>query len=164
MRMFIVAALLTKPTYLSNALRFRSSIRKSTSLDCTSSTDISWKGLNNVKLGEAYNTATQYLDKYGIPEAEISARMMLCEVTKIGYRMSDFNRNQDIILSTVQLDQLSSYCQLRRERTPLQYVIGNWDFYGFKILCKHPVLIPRPETEELVERILNSGILQTVGL
>jgi release factor glutamine methyltransferase len=93
----------------------------------------------------------------------MSARMMLCDVTKIGYRLSDFNKNQDIILSSSQLIQLSEYCRLRKERTPLQYVIGNWDFYGFTVLCKPPVLIPRPETEELVERILNEGFLQKLG-
>lgn len=40
---------------------------------------------------------------------------------------------------------------------------GNWDFYGFTVLCKPPVLIPRPETEELVEKILTAGFLQKLN-
>ena len=39
---------------------------------------------------------------------------------------------------------------------PVQYILGNWDFFGLKLECRAPVLIPRPETEELVERVLAS--------
>ena len=41
---------------------------------------------------------------------------------------------------------------------PLQYVVGHTDFWGLKIKCDSRALIPRPETELLVEEILNSGI------
>jgi release factor glutamine methyltransferase len=36
---------------------------------------------------------------------------------------------------------------------PLQYVLGNWGFCGHEFLCRQPILIPRPETEELVELV-----------
>jgi release factor glutamine methyltransferase len=41
---------------------------------------------------------------------------------------------------------------------PLQYVVGHVDFRGLKIKCDPRALIPRPETELLVEEVLNSGI------
>jgi release factor glutamine methyltransferase len=130
----------------------------------TSSTEISWNNKNDVKLHEAYLAVSSYLELHEIPEADISARMMVCDVTNIGYRMSDFNNHQELTLSNEQLAQLSTQCTSRRNRTPLQYVIGNWDFYGFTVLCKPPVLIPRPETEELVENILKAGFLTKDGL
>ncbi|MDF7807017.1 peptide chain release factor N(5)-glutamine methyltransferase [Pontiellaceae bacterium B12219] len=42
---------------------------------------------------------------------------------------------------------------------PLQYVIGNVDFWGLQIKCDSRALIPRPETELLVEEVLSCRIL-----
>ena len=37
---------------------------------------------------------------------------------------------------------------------PVQYLVGEWDFYGLSLEMQPPTLIPRPETEELVDRVL----------
>lgn len=39
---------------------------------------------------------------------------------------------------------------------PIQYILGNWHFRNLKIKVKRPVLIPRPETEILVDIALNT--------
>ena len=57
------------------------------------------------------------------------------------------------------LNQFNQFIQRRQEREPLQYIVGNWDFHDITLLVRSPVLIPRPETEELVEYVLKTILL-----
>ena len=54
-------------------------------------------------------------------------------------------------------------CDRRGRGEPVQYILGDWDFYDMTVKCRSPVLIPRPETEELVDYILKSKILQSLA-
>lgn len=54
-------------------------------------------------------------------------------------------------------DQLSSILERLKANEPLQYILGEADFYGLKFEVTPAVLIPRPETEELVFQILEVG-------
>ena len=54
-----------------------------------------------------------------------------------------------------ELDRFVSLCEKReRLRTPIQYLVGDWDFCDITLMVRSPVLIPRPETEELVQHLL----------
>jgi release factor glutamine methyltransferase len=115
---------------------------------------------NAPTVGAAYHISSDWLQKNSVEDATDSARHMLCHATGIGSKFSDFNRNLDRVMSTEEIFQYTRMCEERAQREPVQYIIGNWDFYGLTLNCRKPVLIPRPETEELVENILNTGILQ----
>lgn len=54
-------------------------------------------------------------------------------------------------------DQLSAILERLQANEPLQYILGEADFYGLKFEVTPAVLIPRPETEELVFQILEAG-------
>ncbi|MBF8257841.1 MAG: Release factor glutamine methyltransferase [Actinobacteria bacterium] len=67
--------------------------------------------------------------------------------------------------------ELRSWIARRAAGEPVQYILGAWEFYGREFLLTRDTLIPRPETEGLVERVIGSlrrrgredGILLDVG-
>jgi release factor glutamine methyltransferase len=61
----------------------------------------------------------------------------------------------DIEMSEEVLMQLRSDIQRLSRHEPLQYVLGSTSFYGLEIQCNPAALIPRPETEELVDWVLS---------
>lgn len=108
----------------------------------------------NSSVEECYQRALQYLEAKDIDEASEAARYLVCHAGNLGYKYSDFENRRKQVLTAAQLHQLTSYCIERAKRRPIQYILGNWDFYGMFFYCEPPVLIPRPETEELVEMIV----------
>lgn len=57
-------------------------------------------------------------------------------------------------LNDIQMNRFEELCECRIARMPIQYIIGEWDFRNVTLKMQPPVFIPRPETEELVELIL----------
>lgn len=62
--------------------------------------------------------------------------------------------DKQITLTEAQLNHFEQLCECRMARMPVQYIIGEWDFCDLVLKMTPPVFIPRPETEELVELIL----------
>ncbi len=57
-------------------------------------------------------------------------------------------------MSVEERDSMRALVARRGQHEPLAYLLGDWEFYGHRILVSPAVLIPRPETEGLVERAL----------
>ncbi|KAK5644021.1 hypothetical protein RI129_007866 [Pyrocoelia pectoralis] len=69
--------------------------------------------------------------------------------------ISSVYKNMEQILSPYQIERINEYCQKRMERLPVQYIIEEWDFRNLTLKMSPPVFIPRPETEMLVDIVLN---------
>lgn len=111
----------------------------------------------------ATNTVEAVLDQYQhdlaplYPKGEV--RAIACAVfhDRLGWDAADVMLNRSSGLSESEL--LRVYLPLKRLRTgePLQYVLGTVDFHGSRLHVDPSVLIPRPETEELVDLIIRSA-------
>jgi release factor glutamine methyltransferase len=67
---------------------------------------------------------------------------------------TDYLLADDVRLSESDLLFFRSATKRLKNNEPIQYIIGETQFYGLTILCDHRALIPRPETEELVDWIV----------
>ncbi len=99
---------------------------------------------------------TQYRDQLGglYADGELKAIMRAVFQDRLGWDAAQLElRKTDVISES---DLLKVYLPLKRLRAgePLQLVLGKVDFHGIPIRVTADVLIPRPETEELVERII----------
>ena len=89
---------------------------------------------------------------YGIHEAETIARMVVCE--KLSYNLSQLVAHYDDEVKIAELDDIISELASGR---PVQYVLGRAEFCEWEFEVAEGVLIPRPETEELVYRIAETA-------
>ena len=69
----------------------------------------------------------------------------------------DLALNPEIVMDGSHLRQWKAVIADLKKHKPIQYILGETEFYGLPFLVNENVLIPRPETEELVGLILNQG-------
>lgn len=82
-------------------------------------------------------------------DAKFEAICLFESLLKIN-KQSLITDNTDI-LSNEQIKIINNAIERRKKHEPLQYIIGNWDFYDMTFYVGEGVLIPRPETEMLVD-------------
>jgi len=85
-------------------------------------------------------------------EAGSIARLVVQEVSGLS-RTSLLREAQQPFPSEL-LPKVNNILRQLKEHIPLQYILGETEFYGCRILVDPAVLIPRPETEELVDRVV----------
>lgn len=71
--------------------------------------------------------------------------------------------NFDQPLNKRELDRMHEYVVRRAKGEPVQYIVGKTQFRSIEVACEAPVLIPRPETEMLVEEVLSFIDEQVLG-
>lgn len=97
--------------------------------------------------------STAFFEEKGIGEAKLSAEHLLAHVLK-QKRLQMYLRFDQ----PVQEEELAEYRALVRRRLahePVQYIVGTTEFYGLEFAVSPAVLIPRPETEHLIDAVLD---------
>lgn len=95
---------------------------------------------------------TRLLQKAGIEEARLESRLFLEEATGLS-REALLLQEQEAVLPEVE-EKFFSYIKRRAKKEPAQYIIGRCWFWGLPFSVTKDVLIPRPDTELLVEEAL----------
>lgn len=95
----------------------------------------------------------EYLAERGEEHPRLSAEWLLCAAT--GLARIDLYMRMDETLDASQLETMHAAVVRRAKGEPLQYITGSTQFRMIDVACAPGVLIPRPETEMLVEEVLN---------
>jgi release factor glutamine methyltransferase len=104
-----------------------------------------------VTIREALVEAGGALEEAGCPSPSVDAEWLLAHV--LGVSRSELH-TADEPLDEVQREQFRRLVERRARREPLAYVLGEWGFRRLTLALDSRALIPRPETEALVERCL----------
>lgn len=102
---------------------------------------------------EAYETAKRMLVSGGIEDGAFEARQLFYFAT--GLSASDMLVKYAEQIPLDAFDLLIKSCSERLSSTPLQYIIGSWDFHSVTVKVEKGVLIPRADTEVLVDEAIN---------
>jgi len=106
-----------------------------------------WRVIDILKWGE------EYFQSKGFESAKQEIEWLLCDL--LNYKRIDLYVQFEHPISRSELDKLKAWIKRRTNREPLQYITGITEFYGNKIKVNPNVLIPRPETERLVDVALH---------
>ncbi len=101
------------------------------------------------------NTIKNELSEFYPPE-EIQAMIYLIFEYVLGFSKTDLIIKANTKLNEKAKNQIENIINRLKISEPLQYIIGKTEFYGLKFKVNKEVLIPRPETEELVDLICKS--------
>jgi release factor glutamine methyltransferase len=111
----------------------------------------------------AFNTFKQMLTSlYDVQETDAITTLVLSELT--GYSKAKLKAFPETELTDEQAEKLSGILNQLQTGQPLQYVLGHTEFYGLTFEVNPNVLIPRPETEELVSWIIESVVSPNLNI
>lgn len=106
---------------------------------------------------ETIRETHQTLETVGIADARLEAEVMVMTVMRMT-RQNIF-AEQETEVPGSEAQQLAGIVAQRLERTPLAYILGYREFYGVNVVVTPDVLIPRPETEGMVEHTLFMALM-----
>lgn len=100
---------------------------------------------------QLYRECTEQLDRAGIPDSRFDVLCIFQDM--LGEKEPMFRPNEEV--AGVDELRIRELVDRRCQGDPLQYLLGEWEFYGFPMKVGEGVLIPRPDTETLIENVLS---------
>ena len=107
--------------------------------------------------GEVIAKSSDFLRGKKVPDARVASELLAARLLHLGRGMLAGEMTKDVPEKYLEAMRRGRARLVKGE--PIQYVLGEWDFRTLTLKCDRRALIPRPETEELVTRVL--GYLNT---
>lgn len=109
----------------------------------------------------------QYIEKeldglYPPEEIRGFARLIIEHVCGLDY--TQFVVNRERMVSVAEKEMITEIIEHLKNFEPIQYILGETEFYGLRLKVRPDVLIPRPETEELVHWVLETNQLESPAI
>ena len=101
---------------------------------------------------DVISKSSDYLEGKGVPEARVASELLAARLLRVGRGLLVGAMEKETPEKCLEAMRRGMARLVRGE--PIQYVLGEWDFRALTLKCDRRALIPRPETEELVTRVL----------
>ena len=102
---------------------------------------------------EILSKSAGYLEGKGVPDARVASELLAARLLHTGRGLLAGVMAKEVPEKCVEAMRRGMARLVKGE--PIQYVLGEWDFRTLTLKCDRRALIPRPETEELVTRVLS---------
>lgn len=100
---------------------------------------------------EIFQKSVEYLEKYGVPNPKLDTEYIFSEVLSVNRNILNMSMAREI--TEENKNKIKEMLIARgKNRKPLQYILGEWEFYGYPFKTDERALIPRADTEILVEQ------------
>jgi len=108
----------------------------------------------NWTIKETLSWAEEYLQSHGVPNCKTEAEYLLSHL--LNCKRSGLYLKHDKSVAIDEFQRFMGWLNKRIAREPSQYIIGEQEFWGLEFKVTRDVLIPRPETEILVEEAVKT--------
>ena len=108
-------------------------------------------------VNEIIAASAPYLERRGVSDARLAVEHLVARLLKC--KRLELPLRQDEALAENQINAMRRGVAKLATGEPVQYVLGRWDFRGITLKIDRRALIPRPETEQLVQLLFDSGAL-----
>ncbi len=109
-----------------------------------------------VTFGALYHSTKKALKEAGIDNYQSEASYLIEKAT--GLKKHDIIIKSAEICEAIQAEYVYNYLERRFCGEPLQYILGEWEFYGINFKIGYGVLIPRQDTEVLVDAVIQNFV------